>query len=122
MEHARDKQHGGETNTGAKHGNPPDFIFFDRKGEKATGRDRWRPAAMSGDQKILIALSSVFHTPQASGIPTKAQNSAALASSPPLPMPNEPCWIAASLFALADCSLATSSVLMCHLWSTGLIR
>src|SRR5471032_27703 len=74
------------------------------------------------DQKILTTLSRVLYTPQASGMPTKAQNSAALASSPPLPMPNEPCWIAASLFALADCSLETSSVLMCHLWSTGLIR
>src|SRR5258708_37228176 len=42
------------------------------------------------DQKILIALTSVFHTPQASGIPTIAQNIRALASSPPLPMPNEP--------------------------------
>lgn len=39
------------------------------------------------DQKILTALSSVFQTPQASGMPTKAQNSAALASSPPKPMP-----------------------------------
>jgi hypothetical protein len=39
------------------------------------------------DQKILTALSSVFQTPQASGIPTKAQNNAALPSSPPNPMP-----------------------------------
>ena len=55
-------------------------------------------------------------------MPTKAQNSAALASMPPLPMPNEPFWIAASLLALAAWSLASSSGLMFHLESTGLIR
>src|SRR5215468_1009399 len=74
------------------------------------------------DQKILTALSKVFQTPQASGMPTNSQNNAAFASSPPLPMPNDPCWIAASLLALAACSLATSASLMCHLGSTGLIR
>src|SRR5437763_453251 len=76
----------------------------------------------SGDQKILAALSSVFQTPQASGTPTKAQNSTALMSNPPLPMPNEPCWTAASPFALAACSLATCPSLMCHFGLTGLIR
>ena len=35
-------------------------------------------------------------------MPTKSQNKAALKSKPPLPMPNEPCWIAASREALAD--------------------
>src|SRR6266478_1234350 len=84
------------------------------------------PKASRGDggggQNILAALSSVFQTPQASGMPTKAQNSAALTSNPPLPMPNEPCWIAASPLALAACSLATSTSLMCHFGLTGLIR
>src|SRR3954447_12954517 len=75
-----------------------------------------------GDQMILIALSRVFHTPQASGTPTKTQNSAALASSPPLPMPNEPWCTPASLLALAACNLVTSSGLMFHLGSTGLMR
>jgi hypothetical protein len=71
-----------------------------------------RPAQLIPEdrQKILAALSNVFHTPQASGIPTNSQSSAALASSPPLPMPNEPCWIA-PLLALAACSLATSASL-----------
>ena len=35
----------------------------------------------------LIAFCSVIQTPQASGMPTKAQNAAAPASRPPLPMP-----------------------------------
>src|SRR5258708_14858844 len=85
--------------------------------------DRCHPAVISGNQKILTALSSVFHTPQASGTPTNAQNSAALTSSPPVPMPpNEPDCTPAALFALAACSLATSSALMFHFGSTGLIR
>src|SRR5258708_38369848 len=84
--------------------------------------DRCRPAEISGNQKILSALSSVFHTPQASGMPTNAQNSAALTSRPPVPMPNEPDCTPAALFALAACSLATSSALMFHFGSTGLIR
>src|SRR5689334_14794183 len=41
-------------------------------------------------QKILTALTSVVHTPQASGIPTNSQNKAALASRPPKPIPCEP--------------------------------
>src|SRR5207237_8042875 len=83
--------------------------------------DHRSPAVTSDNQNILMALSSVFHTPQASGMPTKAQNSAALASKPPRSMPNEPVSTAA-LFALAACSLATSSALIFHLASTGLIR
>src|SRR3954453_16061248 len=74
------------------------------------------------DQKILTALSNVFQTPQASGTPTKAQNSAALTSKPPLPMPNEPCWTADSFLARVAWYFATSSALMFHLSSTGLIR
>src|ERR1700686_4481383 len=119
MQGTGDKQKGETDTDGKPKKYPSNLIFFDGLEPRDDG---CRPAEISGDQKILIALSSVFHTPQASGMPTKAQNSAALASSPPRPMPNEPCWIAASLFALADCSLETSSVLMCHLWSTGLIR
>src|ERR1700687_909923 len=72
------------------------------------------------NQKILAALCSVIQTPHASGMPTKAQNSAAFASSPPSPMPYEPDCTPAALFALAACNFATSSALMCHLWSTGL--
>src|SRR6478672_2077347 len=96
-------------------------MSFDRR----QGQERQkRPAQLMPEdrQKILAALSNVFHTPQASGIPTNNQNSAALASSPPLPMPNERCWIAAPLLALAACSLATSASLMCHLGLTSLIR
>src|SRR6267142_2520241 len=74
------------------------------------------------NQKILAALCSVIQTPHASGIPTKAQNSAAFASRPPNPMPNEPDGVEAELFAVAACSLATSSALMCHFELTGLIR
>jgi hypothetical protein len=33
-------------------------------------------------QKILAALTSVFHTPQPSGMPTKAQNTAACGARP----------------------------------------
>src|ERR1700680_543763 len=114
MQGTADKQHG-ETDTDAKHKkSPSNLIFFDGLEPRDDG---CRPAEISGDQKILIALSSVFHTPQASGTPTNNQNSAALRSTPPLPMPNDPCCIAESLFALAACSLATSSALMCHLWS-----
>jgi len=69
---------------------------------------------MSGDSEEFDRAFQRLPYAQASGMPTKAQNSAALASSPPLPMPNEPCCTAASLFALAACSLVTSSVLMCH--------
>src|SRR5690349_13115790 len=81
-----------------------------------------RRAARRYVQRILAALSSVFQTPQASGMPTNSQNSAACQSSPPLPMPNEPCAVIASRLAVAACSLATSSALMCHLGSTGLTR
>src|SRR5258708_36781922 len=84
--------------------------------------DRCRPAVISGNQKIFAALSSVFHTPQASGTPTNAQNSAALTSRPPVPMPNEPDCTAAALFALAACSFVPSAALMFHFGSTGLIR
>src|SRR5882724_5193593 len=91
-----------------------------------TGRGGFSPPCpgpfTAVNQRILAALSSVFQTPQASGIPTKAQNSAALASRPPLPMPNEPDGVEAELFAVAACSLATSSGLMCHFALTGLIR
>ena len=56
---------------------------------------------------------SVIQTPHASGMPTKAQNAAAFASRPPLPIPNEPCGIATSFLARAACNLATSSELIC---------
>src|SRR3954447_5105523 len=79
------------------------------------------PAATNG-QRILTALSSVFQTPQARGTPTKAQNIAALASSPPNPMPYEHDEPALPALAVAACSLATSASLMCHFASTGLIR
>src|SRR4051812_49623602 len=44
--------------------------------DRVIPRDDSRRPTVTGavDQKILLALSSVFHTPQASGIPTKAQN------------------------------------------------
>src|SRR3954467_2578363 len=42
------------------------------------------------NQKIRAAVFSVIQMPQHSGMPTKAQNNAACASKPPLPMPNEP--------------------------------
>ena len=47
------------------------------------------PQTRSG-QKILAALTSVCHTPHASGTPTNVQNSAVCQSKPPLPMPNDP--------------------------------
>src|SRR6266702_3064345 len=94
---------------------PQMFFFMVRRARRA-------PRQSQCAQKILSALSSVFQTPQASGMPTKAQNSAALPSSPPLPMPNEPCWIDASLLALAAWSPATSFSLIFHFGSTGLIR
>src|SRR5882757_2105385 len=54
------------------------FVELDGKTKGAAGRIV-RPAGHAMfDQNILPALSSVFHTPQASGMPTKAQNSAAL--------------------------------------------
>src|SRR5271169_3627347 len=118
MERACEKQHGGETNAGARHGKFPSKC----RGAKTAGRKLPSRGQVISDQKILAALSSVFHTPQASGMPTKAQNSAALTSKPPLPMPNEPYCTAAALFALAAWSFATSASLMCHLGSTGLTR
>src|SRR5262245_66252617 len=72
-----------------------------------------------GDQKILMAFFRVIHTPQARGMATKAQNSRALASRPPLPMPYEPPGVAKALLALAACNFATSSADMCHLALTG---
>src|SRR4051812_40309283 len=85
----------------------------------ASGRRAAAPSRLQ-DQKIRSAFFSVIHTPQASGMPTKAQNTAALASKPPRPMPNEPDGVANAVRALAACSLATSSWLMYHLGSTGL--
>jgi len=58
-------------------------------------------------QKIFIAFTSVCHTPQASGTPTKAQNSTAVASSPPLPMPNDP----AAIVPAAPCSSCSAATL-----------
>src|SRR5215475_203040 len=145
---ARDERHDGTASTNAKHGRPPPLRILSCRTEqavqesKAVGRASCASHQLSflatrvlhakrytslenalgiADQKILTALSKVFQTPQASGMPTNSQNNAAFASSPPLPMPNDPCWIAASLLALAACSLATSASLMCHLESTGLI-
>src|SRR5579872_4045742 len=68
---------------------------------------------------IFAADCSVIHTPQARGMPTNAQNTAAFQSRPPLPMPYEP---AGTTPALAACNLATSSWLMYHLGLTGLTR
>src|SRR6187431_299664 len=82
--------------------------------ENAAGYAGWRSRDAPRTQSILTALSSVFHTPQASGMPTKAQNSAALASSPPNPMPYEPDGPDAPALAVAACSLATSASLICH--------
>ena len=63
-------------------------------GDFACDADAWADRATNKgrpgekpDQKILTALSSVFQTPQSRGTPTKAQNNAALASSPPNPIP-----------------------------------
>src|SRR6185312_10424590 len=81
--------------------------------EDAAGCTGWRSRGVLGTQSILTALSKVFHTPQASGMPTKAQNSAALASSPPNPMPYEPDGPEFPALAVAACSLATSASLMC---------
>src|SRR5438105_427997 len=67
------------------------------------------------DQKILAALWSVIQTPHARGMPTKAQNNAAFASSPPNPMPCDPEDANAPELAVAACSLATSASLICHL-------
>src|SRR5919204_4012394 len=54
------------------------------KKTKAAEREYSRPAELSRivGQKILTALSKVFQTPQASGIPTNSQNKAAGRSSP----------------------------------------
>ncbi len=51
--------------------------------------------------KRMAACCSVIHTPQRIGMPTADQASAALASSPPWPMPNEPDGPAALFFVLA---------------------
>jgi hypothetical protein len=55
------------------------------------GNSRFREGrggdAPASRQKILRALDSVIHTPQAIGRPTKAQKTAAEASRPPLSMP-----------------------------------
>src|ERR1700737_4910391 len=123
---ARDKQHGGKTHTGAKHGVPPGLIHWVDSEASVTGHVAYPPPVPPGllrcYLKIAAALCSVIQTPQASGMPTKAQNNAALASRPPLPMPNEPACTPAALFALAACSFATSSALIFHFGSTGLIR
>src|SRR5580704_12668185 len=74
------------------------------------------------DQRILAALCSVSQTPHARGMPTKAQNSAALASRPPLPMPYDPDADGPDALAAPACSFATSASLMYHFGSTGLIR
>src|ERR1700738_2386399 len=122
-----DKQHGGKTNTGAKHGHSLRSCSSDwQRGQRRAGQVAYLAPVPLGllrcYLKIAAALSSVTQTPQASGMPTKAQNSAALRSRPPLPMPNEPYCTAAALFALAACSLATSASLMCHFGLTGLNR
>jgi hypothetical protein len=59
--------------------------------------------------RLLENLSGLQRLPQASGMPTNSQNKAALRSSPPLPMPNEPCWIVVWSFVLAACCFATSA-------------
>src|SRR6516164_1234358 len=84
--------------------NPPKLSFL--IDQERPPRDALRPAAVRRDQKIFAALSSVCQTPHPSGTPTNSQNRAALRSRPPLPMPNEPCWIAAALLALAAFGLA----------------
>src|SRR6266481_8900514 len=108
MEAAGDKQHGGEANTDAKHEKSPGLIslnFFDGSAAEIAGR-LTVPRLKRRTYNIFAALSKVFHTPQASGMPTKAQNKAALTSSPPLPIPNEPYCTAEALFALAAWSFA----------------
>jgi hypothetical protein len=65
---------------------------------------------------------SVIQTPQASGMPTKAQKTAAFQSRPPLPMPNDPDAVPAALFGPAAWSFETSSSLMYHFGFTGLTR
>src|SRR5215471_8539763 len=77
------------------------------------------PSPRTCRQKILAAFTSVFQTPQASGIPTKAQNSTACRSSPPLPMPKDPDVAAPAALCLA-CNAATSSGFMNHLSASGL--
>src|SRR6478735_3652030 len=101
--------------------NPPLIVFVLERPENR-GTNISVPRPVISDQSILTALSSVFHTPHSSGMPTKAQNKAALASSPPNPMPYDPEGPDAPTLALAACSLATSASLMCHFRSTGLIR
>ncbi|PYG57510.1 hypothetical protein N434_03445 [Rhizobium sp. UGM030330-04] len=56
------------------------------------------PAVQPNSARLLF---TVTHTPQSSGMPTAAQASAALASSPPRPMPKEPVGpaLAAAVFA-----------------------
>src|SRR5882757_2081818 len=100
---------------------PGSVVELNGKTKGVTGRTSPSRDAMNG-QKILAALCSVIQTPHARGMPTKAQNSAALASSPPNPMPNDPDGPDELALAVAACSFATSASLMCHLWSTGLIR
>src|SRR6516164_7330400 len=100
--------------------NPPKLSFL--IDQERPPRDALRPAAVRRDQKIFAALSSVCQTPHPSGTPTNSQNRAALRSRPPLPMPNEPCWTAAALLALAAWSFATSASLIYHFELTGLIR
>ena len=54
-----------------------------RAGCQSAAADPWIGPA---DPNAVSAITlNVFHTPQARGMPTKAQNSAALASNPPLP-------------------------------------
>ena len=72
------------------------------------------------DQKILTALCIVIQTPHASGTPTKAQNSAAWRSSPPLPMPKEPDGAAAAAVRARRLQFGDRFGFICHLASTGL--
>ena len=55
-------------------------------------------------------------------MPTKAQNSAARASRPPVPIPNEPDGVANAAPAAFACNAATSSGFMNHLSDSGLTR
>jgi hypothetical protein len=65
------------------------------------------------------AFSTVFQIPQARGMPTKSQNTQALASSPPVPMPKEPEVVAAFFSCSLARSRATSSSVICHFGLTG---
>ncbi len=106
---AKPVESGLATSTAGKTTNPkprhfdPLKSFINNGAKKMRDAPGWRvPQSITqGDQKILTALSKVFQTPHNNGIPTKSQNRPALASRPPLPMPNEPCWIPASVLAVS---------------------